>query len=96
MRDILRRRYSQIGSGENYQTQEISVLHRKLMEVRGTPEEEKEARDTTKDFAEWERLGAELPEIYSDMPPRSGQEPVRFSLISKGRLTILTSFFHLI
>ena len=44
------------------------------MEVRGTPEEEKEARDTTKDFADWERLGAELPEIYSAMPPGNASD----------------------
>jgi hypothetical protein len=59
----------QIGSGENYQTQEISVLHRKLMEIRGSPNgEDGNGRLMSRDFVDWEKLGAELPQIFATPP----------------------------
>ena len=38
------------------------------MEMCGTPEQKLTAREGTRDFDEWEKLGAELPEIYSQPP----------------------------
>ncbi|XP_046438614.1 gamma-aminobutyric acid receptor alpha-like isoform X1 [Daphnia pulex] len=61
--------FTKIGSGENYQTQEISVLHRKLMEIKGSPSNEPvDGRIIRTDFADWEKLGAELPQMFTTPP----------------------------
>ncbi|XP_032787616.1 gamma-aminobutyric acid receptor alpha-like [Daphnia magna] len=61
--------FTKIGSGENYQTQEISVLHRRLMEIkRSSSCEPDDGRIMTTDFTDWEKLGAELPQMCSAAP----------------------------
>lgn len=61
--------FEKIGSGENYQTQEISVLHRRLMEIkRSSSCEPDDGRIMTTDFTDWEKLGAELPQMCSAAP----------------------------
>ena len=47
-------------------------MHRKLMEIKGSPSNEPvDGRIITTDFADWEKLGAELPHMFTTpaVPP---------------------------
>ena len=91
-------RCKKIGSGENYQTQEISVLHRKLMEIKGSPSNEPvDGRIIRTDFADWEKLGAELPQMFTTPPvppctPSGIEEEVRKNTLNQNLYPIALRF----